>query len=89
MTQISEIQIICVYLVVQNPNLKIKLYYIYLSQFAFPIPGLNHTCAYRKESFENIAKNQRHRPKEKKNALVKTNSNQRDRYEISNLNPSI
>ena len=31
-----------------------------------PNSGLYHACAYRKESFKNIAKNQRHRAKKNK-----------------------
>ena len=49
--------------------------------------GSNHTCTYRKESFKNIAKNQRHCQKEKI-ALIAPNSSQKDRHEMRNLNPS-
>ena len=40
---------------------------IYLSRpICDPNSGLKHACAYRKESFKNIAKNERHRAKKKK-----------------------
>ena len=55
-----------------------------LSQFAISIPGCT---MHRKESFKNIAKNQRHRMEKK--TLIAKNKSQRNRREINNLNPSI